>query len=44
LPKVRQRLESIKKNIANEDWTGWARIAQRITVIEDVAAKFGLQH
>ena len=42
LPKVRQRLESIKKNIANEDWTGWARIAQRITVVEDVAAKFGL--
>jgi hypothetical protein len=44
LPKVRQRLESIKKNIANEDWTGWARIAQRITVIEDVAAKSDLRN
>lgn len=41
LPKVKQRLESIKKQIANEDWTGWARIAQRIKVIEDVAATSG---
>ncbi|SRR5260221_13172520 len=44
LPKVIQRLESIKKKIANENWTGWARIAQRITAIEEVAAKSGLRH
>jgi hypothetical protein len=43
-PKVRQRLESIKKQIANDNWTGWARIAQRITGIEDVAAKSGFHH
>jgi len=41
LPKVRQRLESIKKKIANEDWTGWTRIAQRIKAIEGVAARSG---
>lgn len=43
LPKVIQRLESIKKKIANEDWAGWAKIAQRIKAIE-VAAKSGLRH
>jgi hypothetical protein len=44
LPKVRQRLESIKKKIANEDWTGWARIAQRIKAIEDIAARSALRN
>jgi hypothetical protein len=39
LPKVMQRLESIKKKIEKKDWAGWARIAQRIEAIEDVAAK-----
>jgi hypothetical protein len=39
LPKVMQRLESIKKRIEKKDWAGWARIAQRIEAIEDVAAK-----
>jgi hypothetical protein len=43
LPKVMQRLESIKKKIANEDWAGWARIAQRIEAIERRAAKPGLR-
>jgi hypothetical protein len=38
-PKVRQRLESIKGKVARENWTGWARIAQRIKAIEDVAVK-----
>jgi hypothetical protein len=41
LPKVRKRLESLKKKIAIEDWTGWARIAKRIKAIEDAAAKPG---
>jgi hypothetical protein len=39
LPKVIQRLESIKKKITNEDWAGWARIAQRIEAIERLATK-----
>jgi hypothetical protein len=42
LPKVIQRLESIKKKIEKEDWVGWARIAQRIEAIEKLAAKPGL--
>jgi hypothetical protein len=42
LPKVIQRLESIKKKIAKEDWAGWLRIAQRIEGIERRAAKPGL--
>ncbi len=42
LPKVKHRLESIKKKIAKENWTGWARIAQRIEAIEKFAAKPGL--
>jgi hypothetical protein len=42
LPKVTQRLESIKKKIAKEDWAGWARIAQRIEAIEKLAVKQGL--
>jgi len=39
VPKVIQRLESIKKKITNEDWAGWARIAQRIQAIERRATK-----
>jgi hypothetical protein len=42
LPKVIQRLESIKKRIAKQDWAGWAKIAQRIEAIEKLAAKSGL--
>src|SRR6266853_2364980 len=42
LPKVTQRLESIKKKIEKEDWAGWARIAQRIEAIERLAVKQGL--
>jgi hypothetical protein len=38
LPKVIQRLESIKKKIEKKDWAGWAKIAQRISAIEEVAA------
>jgi hypothetical protein len=44
LPKVIQRLESIKKKIEREDWAGWAKIAQRIEAIEKLAAKPGLHH
>ena len=39
LPKVTQRLESIKKKIKTEDWAGWAKIAKRIEAIEKLAAK-----
>jgi len=39
LPKVTERLKSIKKKIEKEDWTGWARIAKRINAIEKLAAK-----
>jgi hypothetical protein len=39
MPKTIQRLESIRKKVAKRDWKGWARIAQRIEAIEDVAAK-----
>jgi hypothetical protein len=42
LPKVTQRLESIKKKIEKEDWAGWTRIAQRIKAIEKLAVKQGL--
>ena len=42
LPRVIQRLESIKKKIEKEDWAGWARIAQRIEAIEGLAAKAAL--
>lgn len=42
LPKMTQRLESIKKKIEKEDWAGWVRIAQRIEAIEKLAAKPGL--
>ena len=34
LPKVTQRLESIKKKIEKEDWAGWAKIGRRIKAIE----------
>jgi hypothetical protein len=44
LPKVMQRLESIKKKIEKKDWAGWAKIAQRIEAIEDVAAKSELRN
>jgi hypothetical protein len=44
LPKVVQRLESIRKKVAKGDWKGWARIAQRIEAIEDVAAKSQLRN
>lgn len=39
LPKVKQRLKSIKKKIENEDWAGWAKIARRIGEIERLATK-----
>jgi len=39
LPKVTQRLKSIKEKIEREEWAGWARIAQRIEAIEKLAAK-----
>ena len=42
LPKTIQRLESIKKKVAKEDWAGWVKIAQRIETIEKLAAKRGL--
>ena len=38
MPKTRQRLESIKKKIEKKDWAGWAKIAQKIKAIEEVAA------
>lgn len=41
-PKVMQRLKSIKGKIAKEDWAGWAKIAQRIEVIEKRAGESGL--
>jgi hypothetical protein len=44
LPKTIQRLESIKKKIGKKDWSGWAKIAQRIKAIEDVAAKSELRN
>lgn len=37
LPKVTQRLKSIKEKIEKEDWAGWAKIAQRIEAIEKLA-------
>jgi hypothetical protein len=39
MPKTSRRLQSIKKKIAKKDWAGWARIAQRIEAIEDIASK-----
>jgi len=39
LPKVTQRLKSIKGKIEKEDWAGWAKIAQRIGAIEKRAGK-----
>jgi hypothetical protein len=39
LPKVIQRMESIKKKIEKEDWAGWARIAQRIQAVEELAGR-----
>lgn len=42
LPKVTQRLKSVKGKIEKEDWAGWAKIAQRIEAIEKLAAKPGL--
>jgi len=39
LPKVVGRLKSIKCKIGNEDWSGWAKIAERINTIEKLAAK-----
>jgi hypothetical protein len=44
LPKVTQRLKSVKEKCGKEDWAGWARIAQRIKAIEKLAAKPGLHH
>jgi len=34
LPRVKQRLKSIKEKIENEDWAGWSKIARRIDEIE----------
>jgi len=42
LPRVTQRLQSVKEKIEKEDWRGWARIARRIEAIEKLAAKSGL--
>lgn len=42
MPKVTQRLKSIKGKIEKEDWAGWARIAQRIEAVEELAAKTGV--
>jgi hypothetical protein len=44
MPKTIQRLESLRKKVAKGDWKGWARIAQRIEAIEDVAAKSELRN
>ncbi len=44
LPKVIQRLDSIKKKIEKKDWAGWPTIAQRIDAVEKLAAKSGLHH
>lgn len=34
LPKVKQRLKSIKEKIETEDWAGWRKIAKRLETIE----------
>ncbi len=39
LPKVIQRLESIRKKIEKGDWAGWTRIAKTIEAIEKLALK-----
>jgi len=39
LPNVARRMNSIKAKIDKEDWTGWAKIAERINTIEKSAAK-----
>ena len=39
LPNVARRMNSIKAKIDKEDWTGWAKIAERINTIENFAAK-----
>jgi len=39
LPKVIQRLESIRKKIEKGDWAGWTRIAKTIETIEKLALK-----
>jgi hypothetical protein len=39
LPKVKQRLASIKKKIEQKDWAGWEKIAQRIEEIESLATE-----
>jgi hypothetical protein len=39
LPRVNQRLESIKNKIEKKDWAGWTLISQRIEAIEELAAK-----
>jgi hypothetical protein len=38
LPRVNQRLESIKNKIEKKDWAGWTLISQRIEAIEQLAA------
>ena len=39
-----QNMESLNEKIEKEDWAGWAKIAQRIEEIEDVAAKSELRN
>jgi hypothetical protein len=39
LPKLKQRLKSIKEKIEKEDWAGWAKVARRIDEIEKLATK-----
>lgn len=44
LPKVEQRLRSIKDKIKRENWVGWGRIAKRIAAIETLAAESHVKH
>lgn len=37
LPKLKMRLESIKKKAENEEWSGWPRIIRRIQAVEQLA-------
>lgn len=39
LPRVHDRLISIKEKIKREDWTGWTTIAKKIAAVEKLAGK-----
>ena len=38
-PKVKERLKSIKEKAKKEDWSGWAKVIQKIETVEALAGR-----